>query len=805
MNLYVLSYNNYYNRIVKKEDNFNSYAPFVIYGPVQGVYGFTPGDGVNTTQILGSNVQMYDGTGDYLLAVNENNEIDSRWFIIDIKRERNGQWTLTLHRDLIVDFYDNIVNSPMFIEKATLPSSSPLVFNDENITVNQIKTSETLIKDETNTAWIVGYYSKTVGNLQGTVQVSTSDGLAENIGVPVENWEYYQYTNENTPFAGTIKNLSYLITATGFADPYSLIGGDQAVNVKLSSETGDVESYERINSTSSTLTVKNRAWIDSAYADQVSNMIKGNLSTLNNYARNYYTAATTEQLNSFLAMNGKTIVDSNGRYYTISIGTTSDKQQTVSIGAGNLFNNLKSMCQSYTLPNSENLYLSSPAPNNQSYKMDYTVGQYFITLTEDVSRETTYNITTNRINTLDAPWNIFCMPLGSKTFVNSGGDVIFIQTDSDIGIKTAMSMQVQHPGEIYDIQILPYCPMRGLVEENGAVRLSNEKQYSWINDPDGNHLGVILNVPRAKFSFDITQYTFNSGSTAITKKLNNQCDKWRLTSPNYSNYFDFSVEKNNGIQYFNVDCEYKPFTPYIHINPNFNNLYGYDDNSPRGLVLGGDFSLSQIINQWQQYQLQNKNFQNIFDRQIQNMEVQNKYGRIQDIVGAVTGAGAGAASGALAGSMVPGVGTAAGAIAGGIGSAVAGIADIAINEQLRQEAMDYTKDLFGYQLGNIQALPNTISKVSALNNNNKLFPVLEYYTCTEEEKKAFLNKIAWNGMTVMAIGTMSEFINNSWSYNDVESKGYVKGQLIRLEPSSDEDFHLVNSISGELYKGVYIQ
>ena len=59
-------------------------------------------------------------------------------------------------------------------------------------------------------------------------------------------------------------------------------------------------------------------------------------------------------------------------------------------------------------------------------------------------------------------------------------------------------------------------------------------------------------------------------------------------------------------------------------------------------------------------------------------------------------------------------------------------------------------------------------------------------------------------MTVMRIGTMNEFISNSWSYNDIESKGYIKGKLIRLETIED-DYHIVNAISGELNKGVYIQ
>ena len=81
-------------------------------------------------------------------------------------------------------------------------------------------------------------------------------------------------------------------------------------------------------------------------------------------------------------------------------------------------------------------------------------------------------------------------------------------------------------------------------------------------------------------------------------------------------------------------------------------------------------------------------------------------------------------------------------------------------ETLRTEAMNYKQDMFDYQLGNIQALPYSLTKVTSLNNNNKIFPLLEYYTCTDREKDAFAKKLAYNGMTVMVIDKPSKYINN---------------------------------------------
>ena len=98
-------------------------------------------------------------------------------------------------------------------------------------------------------------------------------------------------------------------------------------------------------------------------------------------------------------------------------------------------------------------------------------------------------------------------------------------------------------------------------------------------------------------------------------------------------------------------------------------------------------------------------------------------------------------------------------------------------------------------------MPDTISKIDAFNNVFALWPIIEYYTCTEEEKKAVANKIAYNSMSVGRIGKIKDFIGNKWSYGDITSKGYIKGSLIRVD--IDEDTHYINELANEIYKGVY--
>ena len=63
-------------------------------------------------------------------------------------------------------------------------------------------------------------------------------------------------------------------------------------------------------------------------------------------------------------------------------------------------------------------------------------------------------------------------------------------------------------------------------------------------------------------------------------------------------------------------------------------------------------------------------------------------------------------------------------------------------------------------------------------------------------------------MTVMAIGKVADYINNNWTcqINDntfVNDKGYIKGQLIRIDIA--EDYQAVAQIADELNKGVYFK
>lgn len=802
MNLYVLSYNNYYNRIVKKEDSFGSYAPFVIYGPVQGVYGFTPGDGVNTTQVLGSNVQMYNGEGDYLIAITKEGEIDSRWFIIDTKRERSGQWTLTLHRDLVVDFYDQLLDSPVFIEKATLPNNSPLIFNKEQMTFNQIKKGEYKIENNLRTPWVVAYLSRKDGG--GNYNRFNGSFVYERAPVTptytLNSLDDYDFSNWlDTPYLLTndIDFKCYYYDPSGqpfykymkLSNPgsfYGIYGG------------GYIPGYENWPTKQSGVSVT---------CSQPVTVYNELLDVYNNYDTIDSNGVPYNSLTNIGTTNGfKLLSEEAGK--TIKVGNTYyEITATVEIQGYSSARDV-SITTDTTLYDAVFDKLVRPsglAYNNSTILnavLELPIEMTKITLSAkplEAQKTVEYDFTYNKAVTTDAVYEIIATPLYTKTFEVTGGGSITSQ--GTFGLQWLQALAQDHSTKVYDVQIVPYI----------QVDTNNVSQYEYVtlheqNDAN-NILALAIKLPSSSFNLLLET---PSNARQIVKnsdtKIGSETELWRLTSPNGVGNFDFNPYKNNKqFEFIEVDCTLIPINPYIKINPLFdpNGLYGGDYNDYRGLICGGDFSVALTNSEWQTYQQQNKNFQAMFDRQIESMELNNKIGLGQDIASIVAGAGSGAAAGALAGSVImPGIGTGVGAAIGGVLSAGAGVADVILNQKLRSDALDLTQDQFNYNLGNIQARANKLTKTTAFNINNKYFPYIEYFTCTDIEKQALANKIAYNGMTTMVIGKFRDYIHNNFEYNGIKDKGYIKGQLIRLEGTND-DYHVINSLANELYKGVY--
>ena len=466
------------------------------------------------------------------------------------------------------------------------------------------------------------------------------------------------------------------------------------------------------------------------------------------------------------------------------------------------------------------------APNSEANKIAAYVGvqeeQWIFNAEAAEYDEIEVTLHKERNEVLDAPYDMFCIPIGPVGIYNN--DVLQFSNADNVALAIARAISVYGGSKIYDIQVLPYCPLAEIINSDGDIEISGfveHKDFDYITKTiEGNtyNCGIVLYAKSCKGTFDLTipsdsdvyDYCVEETDSVIDKKIKAETILCRFVSPNFSSIFEINIQKNKGISELNVDYFYKPYSPYIHVAPYFKGLYGQDFNDPKGLICSGDFSIATTSSQWEEYQIQNKNYELIFNRQLQNLDINNSIayeqlqitGKLGVATAAIQGVAAGAVTGATAGSAAGPWGTVAGAVvgaaAGGISSGLASSygakMDLEYLARAQKEARSYMVDMYTYNLGNIQALPYSLTRVSAFTQNNKVFPFIEFYECSNEEKQALRDKITYNGMTVMRIGRIMDFIG--------DSSKYVQAQLIRLL-NIKESNHVIAEIASEIKEGAY--
>ncbi|MBO7696995.1 MAG: hypothetical protein J6T10_30565, partial [Methanobrevibacter sp.] len=714
----------------------------------------------------------------------------SRWFVIECDQTRGAQLKLKLHRDTVADFYDAVLDSPCFIEKAKLSGSNDLIFNSENMTYNQIKKKEILLKDETDTPWIVGYLAKNLASKTGSITVGANYDISLS-NMDHDDWPYYSYRSAASALRDIPTNIKIGINVwhpeTPPTNMKTTIYFDNFGNQSRTSWSAGAKGFAPIveSDVKKIMSTNFANWFD---MDDIKDDLKTKFS---------YDSASS--INTLLTQYDGKRVQFNDGIYRIKIKQTNyNDSSSITVDDGAIFTDDLYDAAKAGIESVVGHSVTFGAAVSPAFTAEVSGQAYYIEmqLISADGSQYDWNIPATRNKLNDAPYDMFAIPMNSVIFgAIPGGGTSYTQLD-DIGKIVASDMAVTLSagagGELYDIQILPYCPMPIAIQSSNTIstlNLTEHADYEHIVDGDGVPVGIILFPSVSSFSQVIALGTSDRVNIS-DYKVESECDLYRLCSPNYAGVFEFNAAKNGGITYFEVNCTYKPYNPYIQLNPNFGRLYGKDFNDERGLICGGDFSMAIVNDAWVTYELQNKNYEKSFQRNITSLELQNKYATIRDVAGAVGGAvGAGASAATAAGPV--------GGVAAGAVSAAAGAADVYMNVKLRRENINLQKDQFSYSLQNIRALPLTLSRTTAYTINNKYFPFLEYYTCSDVEKEALRNKIKYEGMTVMCIGKIRDYLTNEMEF--------IKGRMIKI---IGDDYYADAHISEEIYsrisQGIYI-
>lgn len=398
------------------------------------------------------------------------------------------------------------------------------------------------------------------------------------------------------------------------------------------------------------------------------------------------------------------------------------------------------------------------------------------------------------------PYVTFFMPYGGFTWTSDDGSIVQNANISRLAARE-ISRAFSGSGLLMDLQLLPFCPNAARVTgyKTGKIGAPFIQILQDNEAADPTLAGYVCFSQSASASGFC--YYYNSDEPAVHQYIGNIANIkeesltqfHRLVSPNGNGVFEFTPAKlvygNNSTYQIQYEMTPMPYQPYIKVEPMFSRMYGNNYDDPRGLICGGDFSLPQISDAWSTYQINNKNYQVMFNRQIESLDKQQIIGVAQDVFGAATGAiGAG-----FAGTMVGG---GAGAIAMGTGALIGGAADIATNAILRADQREAMIQQHNWQLDNIKAMPYGVSKATNFNSEQPKLVYIEFYECSQNELDNLRKYLSLRSYNISRYGAFADYVNPT-------GRTWLQGIPLRLEGLTD-DAHYAAALADELKQGFYV-
>lgn len=588
---FLVGYNNYFNRKIKFLSTLEAYEAEPGAISFQSL-NFNPADGVSTQHVINWDVK---DSPDYLV-VSDNNEIVSRWFVIEWVRNRKDQYTATLKRDVVADNFESVIKSPCFIERGPISAENKLIYNSEGMNLNQIKQEEIRLYEESGLIgtkrtdpWIVGYIARSDGpDIMPDMSTEIYSELVEqntysstyDLGITLKD-------ESNINAGGVIKTVADRITVGYLNLRWNNGLGNSVQGFKTSvSNTGVItdqgwarvdnagtdgykgEIYNRIGrSDSTTFNYINTAWYNAFVNDPVvAQRFNTDTLTMLSTVKNYATVANYNKV-----VNGLIVRHTDGQYYRLTI--TSDKTESAYLNV----NSSGDTAAIYTDLNSIFGYMMNNTPNIDDYitnlssarephfRITCNVSEKQIVFTKIEAPGTIhfkFSTKDARNHLTDAPYDMFCLKF------------------SPANLSLAQNIATKLGDNLYDLQILPYYPGPGVPEL--LIGQVEHRDFDYIKQTNvetetTTNAGKLYYCTRSSRSFiirDTLTLPDRDSDNATNIKLANECDMYRLTAPNYSSSFEFSVAKNGGVSGFKVSYTYRPIAPYIHVQPIFSNMYG---------------------------------------------------------------------------------------------------------------------------------------------------------------------------------------------------------------------------------------
>lgn len=781
--VYLLHYNNYANRTLKFEASVSDYLGVSnenLIATITNASLWNPNDGITGAVVTPTDTD-FSTEPDYCITSEDGNTVESRWFVLETVRLQKGQYRCSTRRDVFAEAWDDLMDATCNIDRAILNKYSPLIFNPEPISVNQILDSETMIKDQTRVPWIVFYGESQPSPVTAAINYNYDYTGSSITTFAAQNTFNYLSDNEHDIQAV----LNYVSQAPG---GYAASNKLRLLPYGIQFDGADASYW-----------LQNVLYpINMTNPDAVPNLATD--------FKAQYSLKGSAEAEATYAMNDKIFFDTTtSKHYRLHANYTNAVEVTEVMPSAytsmlTKFRNILTNCTDITFASGHSI--------NDVEARNFRLIYWYRTMTLTYEELTEYptidaQVPASSYVPSDAPYFMWCMPYGTvKVKYTIGGNPLYLFTDKDVNLAVAQAFaRANSTNKLFDVQLVPFAPIPDefitgpgeITVPAGETHLTDVSTMTETIDGVTAPIGFIFSCPKTSFK---RQIRLPVKITPDDPKVSDITELYRLYSPNYGSSFEFSLAKNDGLSGFNIRCTYMPIQPYIRVAPIWGGIYGTStqEDDVRGLICGGDYSLARVNDAWVNYKENNLNFEAVFNREISHLDVMHKYERVEQI--------SGTALGALEGGVIGGkVFGSAGAVVGAGGAIGTGIADLAIGESRYKENKSYATDMHNLQLGNVQATPVSLARTTAFHIDNRYFPILAKYKCTDEEKKSVVDFIVNRSMNVGIIDKPGNYMN-IWSYDGKNARIFMQGSIIKINTKFDT--HFVDELSDEFRRGVYL-
>lgn len=289
---------------------------------------------------------------------------------------------------------------------------------------------------------------------------------------------------------------------------------------------------------------------------------------------------------------------------------------------------------------------------------------------------------------------------------------------------------------------------------------------------------------------------YETNTTVYTS--NKEVTRVRLVSPTYKTQFEYSPYLSNNNTKIDVKITLRPYQSSIYIRPTTVGLLLNDFDDKNCMIIEEDFSLTKVTNAWSEYVLQNKNFQSIFDRQVQGRELEQSWERrVEQAQAKADNWNARNISADRAKTYtgnLPIIGNVAGAIGTGFQNQdymEASRLDREYAEALRQESMSMARDMFQMQNSNLKSQPSMPKSITTFDAKTLDGVYVELWGTNPTEMNAIAIYYENNGHRIDDYGTFEEYYGP-----------FVRGRIIQSEYYTQPE---LNEINRRLEIGIYTE